>query len=84
MIIKRKCAACGEIKDRTEFIKITRAADTGEIVIAPDSKTVGRSAYLCKDENCIKTAFKKDRLFKVLKARKDSSLQERIEKFIDE
>ena len=80
MIVKRKCAACGEIKDRSEFIKITRVCDNGEIVVEPDSNTFGRSVYLCKNENCIKGAFKKDRIFKVLKTQKDSSLSEKLRK----
>lgn len=78
MIVKRKCATCGEIKDRSEFIKITRVCDNGEIVVEPDSNTFGRSVYLCKNENCIKGAFKKDRIFKVLKTKRNDSLQNKI------
>ena len=83
MIIKRKCAVCGEIKDRSEFIKITRSAGTGEIVVDPNSKIFGRSAYLCKNEICIKGAFKKDRIFRVLKTHKDASLPEKIQNLLE-
>lgn len=76
MIVKRKCISCGEIKNRNDLIKITRTADG--VVVNPDSKTFGRSAYVCKNESCINGAVKKDRIFKVLKTQKDSSLPEKL------
>ena len=56
---KRKCIACGEIKPKSELIKLTKKYTSGDIVVQPDSKTFGRSAYLCYNENCINTALKK-------------------------
>ena len=56
---KRKCIACGEIKPREELIKITKEHNSGNIVIQPDSKTFGRSVYLCYNQECINTAIKK-------------------------
>ena len=64
---KRKCIACGEIKSRSELIKITKEHTSGDIVVLPDSKTFGRSVYLCYNENCINNAFKKNKLNKMLK-----------------
>ena len=78
MMIKRKCAVCGEIKDRSEFIKITRVFGSGEIVVQPDSKTCGRSAYICRNDSCLRGAFRKDRIFKVLKTKYDETLQNKI------
>jgi predicted RNA-binding protein YlxR (DUF448 family) len=40
----------------------------GKVVVNPDSKKFGRSAYLCYNNECIEAAFKKNRLQKVLKA----------------
>ena len=71
MVIYRKCIACGEIKPRSEMLKITKDFLTGKIVLNPDSKTFGRSAYLCYNQNCIKAAIKKDRLGKTLKTNED-------------
>ena len=65
---KRKCIACGEVKPRSELIKITKEHESGDIVIMPDSKTFGRSVYLCYNEDCINTAFKKSKLNKILKS----------------
>ena len=63
----RKCITCGELKPREELIKITKEYKSGNIVIKPNSKTFGRSAYLCYNENCINMAFKKNKLNKMLK-----------------
>jgi len=64
---KRKCIACGEIKSRSDLIKITKEYTSGDTVIMPNSKTFGRSAYLCYNKDCISMAFKKNKLNKMLK-----------------
>ena len=64
---KRKCIACGEIKSRSELIRITKEYSGGDIVIKPNSKTFGRSVYLCYNKDCISMAFKKNKLNKMLK-----------------
>ena len=64
---KRKCISCGEEKPLEELIKITREYKSGNIVIKPNSKTFGRSAYLCYNQECINIAFKKAKINKVLK-----------------
>ena len=55
------------MKNREEMIKITRRNTDGEVVINPDSKTFGRSAYLCYNQSCIELALKKSKLNKALK-----------------
>ena len=68
---KRKCISCGKIKPREELIKITKEHESGNIVVQPNSKTFGRSVYLCYNKDCINTAFKKNRLNRVLKINKN-------------
>ena len=63
----RKCAGCGELKPREDMIKITRDYLTDEVIVNPDSKTFGRSVYLCYNQNCIEQALKKKKLNKALK-----------------
>ncbi len=65
-MINRKCVGCGIIKNREDLIKIQYIAEN--VVINGNSKTFGRSAYLCYNKSCIENAFKKDRLKKILKA----------------
>ena len=67
----RKCVGCGELKPRENLIKITKDYKDGNIVIEPDSKTFGRSAYLC-----IEAALKKSKLNKAL--RTSQSLQDKL------
>ena len=63
----RKCIACGEMKPRKELIKITKEYASGNIIIEPNSKTFGRSVYLCYNQECINTALKKDKLKRALR-----------------
>lgn len=82
--IKRKCQGCFEIKDRCDLIKITKLKN-GELLINPDSKELGRSAYVCKNEECIKTLIKKKRLKNALKcqnAGQISKIEEELKKFL--
>ena len=63
----RKCVGCGALKPREGMIKITKEYSTEQVVVNPNSKTFGRSAYLCYNQSCIETAFKKNKLNKILK-----------------
>lgn len=49
------------------MIKITKDYCSGNVVIEPNSKTFGRSAYLCYNQECIDEAFRKKRINKALK-----------------
>ncbi len=66
-MVERKCIACGEIKNRDNLIKITRENSRGDVVINPDSKIFGRSAYLCYNKSCVELALKKNKIQKALK-----------------
>ena len=68
---ERRCVGCGTIKDRTELIKITKNSADGKVVVNPNSKIFGRSAYLCYNKQCVEQALKKNKLNKALKTSKD-------------
>ena len=55
------------LKPREDMIKITKEHSTGEVVVNPNSKTFGRSAYLCYNQDCIEQALKKKKINRVLK-----------------
>ena len=61
---------CNQLKPREDMIKITKAHFIDEVIVNPDSKTFGRSAYLCYNQNCIEQAFKKNKLNRILKTNK--------------
>jgi predicted RNA-binding protein YlxR (DUF448 family) len=63
----RKCIGCGIIKNSDNLIKITKEHATNNLVINGNSKVFGRSAYLCYNNTCIESAFKKNKLQKILK-----------------
>ncbi len=63
---QRKCVGCGEFKPRENLIRIMKTDKEG-LVVNPNSKTFGRSAYLCYNQSCIELALKKSKLNKALK-----------------
>jgi len=82
MVIKRKCAACKMIKNRQELIKITKLQD-GTLKINPTSKELGRSVYVCKNEECIRKFIKKKMIKMGLKYSNQNEI-EKIEKELSE
>ena len=66
-MVERRCISCWKVEDRQNLIKITANNLSDEVIINPNSKIFGRSAYLCYNKTCIENAFKKDRLKKRLK-----------------
>lgn len=74
----RKCISCGEYKEKSEFIKVTAESKSDKIFINPLNNVYGRSCYICRDESCINTAFKKDRISKILKKKVDETLKNEI------
>ena len=66
IMTERRCAACWQTKNRKDLIKITKTAQ--DVVVNPNSFTFGRSVYLCYNNSCIESVFKKNKLAKFLKA----------------
>ncbi len=63
----RKCVGCGKLEEANKMLKLTKEYKTGKVILSPDSKTFGRSAYLCYNQMCIVKSFKKNKLNKALK-----------------
>lgn len=78
LTLERKCIGCGEIFERKNLIRLMVENQTKEIIINPDNKTFGRSAYICKNENCFKIAFKKNRFDRALKAKPSENFLEKL------
>ncbi|MDI6861663.1 MAG: YlxR family protein [Caldisericia bacterium] len=78
--ILRRCISCKKQRDKKEFLRIVKTKNM-EIFFDPYFKLFGRSAYICKDEKCIKNAFSKKRLEKALRISQiDPELKIRIKK----
>lgn len=70
----RKCKSCNELKNRDLMIKIT--LNNNNLYFNPDSKTVGRSVYVCKNTECIKALIKKKGIKRGLKYNNDEKIKE--------
>ena len=63
----RKCVGCGKLEEADKMIKLTKEYQSGKVIISPDSKVFGRSAYLCYNKSCVELALKKNKIQKALK-----------------
>jgi len=63
------------MKPRSEMVKVTKDFQSGEVILNPDSKTFGRSAYLCYNRSCIEIVLKKKKINKALRTNADVDLK---------
>ncbi len=59
MIKIRQCKACRIMQESDLMHKITLEYKEKKLFLNPDSKTLGKSVYLCKKNDCIKLFLKK-------------------------
>ena len=64
---QRKCQSCKQTKNVDLMHKITKEFKSEKLYLNPNSKILGRSAYVCKDKECINKLLKKKILYKALK-----------------
>lgn len=63
----RMCTGCGEMKPKTELVRIVRSPE-GEISLDLTGRKNGRGSYICRSVTCFDKALKKkafDRAFGV-------------------
>jgi uncharacterized protein len=61
----RRCVSCNKVAPKVDFWRVVRLHPQHDIQL---DRGMGRSAYLCPTEQCIKIAHKKKRLERALKA----------------
>ena len=74
----RKCAGCGEHREKTDFLRVVRTP-AGEFQLDPTGNADGRGAYLCKDAVCLLKARKTRRMEKGFRSRVPDSVYEELE-----
>lgn len=79
----RKCIACGEKKKKADLIRIVLEPSEG-LVIDPTGKKNGRGAYLCRTEECIRKAEKKNSLKHALNTNIPKEFYEEIVLYVNE
>ncbi|NJK29495.1 MAG: YlxR family protein [Acaryochloris sp. RU_4_1] len=62
----RRCISCRQVAPKSEFWRIVRVYPDHRVQL---DEGMGRSVYLCPQTDCLKTAQKKNRLAKVLRAK---------------
>jgi hypothetical protein len=61
----RRCISCRKVAPKGEFWRVVRVYPSNSVQLG---QGMGRSAYLCPSESCLKTAKHKNRLGRSLKA----------------
>lgn len=74
----RKCTGCGEMKPKSELVRVVKSPD-GDLSLDFTGKKPGRGAYLCTDANCLAAARKARRLEKAFACRIPDTLYEALE-----
>ncbi len=54
----RMCTGCGEMKPKSELVRIVRSPE-GEISLDLTGRKNGRGSYICKSTDCFDKALKK-------------------------
>jgi len=60
----RRCISCRRVAPKQSFLRIVKSHSDNQVQIGWG---MGRSAYLCFEENCLEKAKKKNRLQKSLR-----------------
>ncbi|MQN00638.1 MAG: YlxR family protein [Lachnospiraceae bacterium] len=74
---KRRCAGCGELKDKKELIRVVRTPE-GIFTIDPTGKAAGRGAYICRDAGCLEKARKNHGLERSFGQKIDKDVYDRL------
>lgn len=61
----RRCISCRKVGLKDEFWRIVRLFPSGQVQL---DEGMGRSAYICPNQNCLSTGQKKNRLGRALHA----------------
>ena len=73
--VLRRCVTCRELLDRRQLWRVIRLAEGG---LALD-QGMGRSAYLCPDQNCLEEAKRRKKLQKALRCQVADSIYAALE-----
>ena len=77
------CAACREMKPKTDLIRVVRLPEGG-IAVDRDGKLQGRGAYVCRRAQCIARLKKNGGLNRGLKTAVDEGIYEELEREVND
>ena len=73
--VLRRCVNCKKLIDRNQLLKVTRDHKDGVVL----EGGIGRSAYICTNENCLEEALRRKRLQKALRCQVPSNVIELLQ-----
>ncbi len=74
----RKCSGCGEMKPKTELVRVVRSPE-GELSMDLTGRKAGRGAYVCRSIDCLRTARKRKALERSFACAIPSAIYDRLE-----
>lgn len=74
---QRKCAGCGELKDKKELIRVVRTPE-GEFRIDTTGKAAGRGTYICRKKECLEAAKKNHGLERSFRQKINNEVYDRL------
>lgn len=75
----RVCVSCKKQFPKRELVRVVHTPDD-DVVIDEKGKIPGRGAYVCKNQECLKTALVKNKLERSLKTKVAEVLKEQLAK----
>ncbi len=75
----RRCLSCRRFASKDNFVRVVRVYPTAEIKL---NEGMGRSAYICLTEECLKIALHKKRLAKNLRANIPELIYQQLTDFL--
>lgn len=73
---QRKCVGCQNTFQKRELIRIVKSEEG--IFVDPTGKRNGRGAYICKNPQCLETAYKRKNLDRSFKCKVDEKVYESL------
>lgn len=77
----RRCVSCRKVAPKGEFWRIVRVFPSHQLQL---DRGMGRSAYLCRQADCLKLAQRKDRLGKILKVAVPPEIFEKLQQRLEQ
>ena len=74
--ILRRCVSCRKLVDRSKLWKVTRDYQDGVVL----EGGMGRSAYLCPNEDCLGESWRRKKLHKALRCQVPEEILEVLKK----
>ena len=74
----RKCSGCGEMKPKSELVRVVRSPE-GDLSMDLTGRKAGRGAYVCHNIECLRTARKRKALERSFTCAIPSEIYDRLE-----